>query len=174
MRYLLTIIISVLLISAGAKAQTSELPVIVNNTYPRYITDSPGNVACVIFTVEQARKIDNDEDLLRVYKELNKGSDSVINALVIKVKLADTVITIMKLKVTELEKINSQQKVVTAELKNIIELYKTNVELANQQLGKKDEQIKNLEGQVRKQKGLKIAGFSVGAGVIILAVLGIL
>lgn len=173
------IIITILLFlltgfSVRLGAQGNELPKVAVNDYPRMVVDTPNGTRCVIFTLEQAQKIDNDEDLLNVYKELHKGSDSVIDALLFKVKVSDTIITVLNLKAAELEKINSSQKTLVTELKGIIEVYKQNVALANQQLGLKDDQIKNLEGEVRKQKAWKIAGFSVGVIGVVLAVIAIL
>ena len=164
--YVLTIVL-LAFFPMTAAGQTSELPTFETSDFPRYVVDSASGTRCVLFTLSQAQKLDNDEELLRLYQLLHTSADSLIKALVFKIKVSDTEVAFLKLKITELEKVNASQNALITNLKEQIADYKQNVALANQQLGLKDEQLKNLKKEVRRQKGLKWVGYGVGlAGMI--------
>jgi hypothetical protein len=174
MRFLLFSVFLILLFPVNSKGQTGELPRVISNDYPRYIKDSASGLTCVVFTIDQAKKLDNDEELLQMYQLLHTSADSLIKSLVFKVKVSDTEVAYLNLEVRELEKVNASEKMLVANLKEQIEDYKKNIALANQQLGLKDEQLRNLNKEIRKLKTMKIVGFSVGALGIIAAIITLL
>ena len=174
MKFLTIPMLFLLLFSINAIAQTGDAPRIISNDFPRFTIDSATGMQCVIFTLEQAKRIDNDEELLKVYQQLNVGADSLIKSLLFKVKVSDTEVAFLKLKIVELEKVNASQKMLISNLKEQIEDYKKNVALANQQLGLKDEQIKNLNKEIKRQKKLKVFGFGVGGVGFVVALLALL
>lgn len=154
--------------------QTQAQGIIEKSDYPRFVTDTATGMRCVVFTLEQAKKLDNDEELLKIYQLLHSSSDSLIKSLIFKVSVSDTEIAYLQLKVTELEKVNATQKSLISILNEQIADYKQNVALADKQLTLKDEQIKNLNKEVKRQKRLKILGFSVGGAGIIVALMALL
>ncbi len=162
------------LFSLGALGQRAELATISSNDFPRFTLDSATGTQCVIFTLQQAQKIDNDLELLKIYQLLHMSSDSLIKSLVFKVKVQDTMISTLTMQVSELKNVNATQNSLVSNLKAQIEDYKKNLALADTQLGLKDEQIKNLNKEIKKQKRLKIAGFSVGGLGILVAILALL
>jgi len=166
MRYILTNLTFLLLISLYAKGQANE--------YPKYSTDSSGNKKYILFTIEEAQQIDNDEQLLKLYRIVHKSADSLVDAYIAVVNNADSVIALLQLKTKELDNVRSSQNSLIMNLQAQIADYKKNVEDADKQLKLKDEVIGIKDKQIKKQKRLKLLGFGVGAVGIIVAVIALL
>ena len=173
MRYRI-LLIALMALSFASYGKNSDTASVEKADYPKYTVDSASNTAFVVFTIEQAQKLDNDEDLLKMYRLLHVGGDSLINVLVVKVKVAEYQTTLLNLKITELEKVNSTQRALVDNLNVQIDDYKKNVSLADEQMSLKDQQLKNVNKELKRQKRLKILGFGVGALGVVIGVLALL
>jgi|GEM_PF-6498046 len=158
-----TLIILLLLFIAGAGyAQTSD--------YPRFYTDSAGN-RCVVFTLAQAQKVDNDMELLKMYRVLDTSAEKAIKSWKAAVAAGDKNIADLNFKVTDLMRIGVLQDENVRTLHQEIVRYRASDSLANRQLADEKKVSKNLKKAIGKQKKLKWLGFGAGAVGIIVAIL---
>lgn len=137
--------------------------------YPKYYTDIQGK-KYVLFTIEQAKQIDKDYQILNILKNLNvvyddseKVNIQIINSLNEKVYQ-------LEVKCKELSSINTDNENIIEELKKNIKDYEIMNINNNLIIGEKDNQISIYKSSYRKQKFLKIV-FIVTSGVLATALL---
>lgn len=142
--------------------------------YPRIETDSLGNKV-VVMTIEQAQKIDNNFEILNLLTKQGTECDSLNTAYLKVIDNQGKQISLLELDVKTLkEQINDKDQQIAnlqTQLKNETESNK----LCEDQKKIKDEEIKLLKKEVRRQKTQKVIGFIVGGvgviGGVILAIL---
>ena len=136
--------------------------------YPKFQVDSSG-IEVVVLTIEQAQKLDNDSDLLVLFKNLNKkiGEYDTVCLKVINDK--EVVISSQKMEISELNNLLKLKDSKVVDLQNSIKEYKngqneykSEIELKNKIIYEKDIQIKKTKWR---------AG---GIGVVIGIILGLL
>lgn len=137
--------------------------------YPKYYTDVDGK-KYILFTIEQAKQIDKDYQILNILKNLNvvyddseKVNIQIINSLNEKVYQ-------LEVKCKELSSINTDNENIIEELKKNIKDYELMNINNNKIIGEKDNQISIYKSSYRKQKFLKIV-FIVTSGVLATALL---
>lgn len=133
-------------------------------TYPRISTNDTNVVE---ITIEQAQKIDNDLELLSIFKKLKTNNDNTSVAYISVIDEQKNQITLMELKISDLESINNDQKLQINNLRSLIDNYKQDLKLCDEQGLVKDEMIKNLKKQNRKLKFQKITLFAIDGLVIV-------
>jgi hypothetical protein len=121
----------------------------------------------VVFSVEQAQKIDNDYQLLSLLKKSKIQSDSLSNAYITIVNSMGQQIAELKLKISTLEEKMLLKDSEINNLKDQIELYKRDIALAGEQSANKDKIITNYKKENRKLKFQKFFGFTVGGAALI-------
>lgn len=136
-----------------------------NNSYPKYITD--GDTLRVVFTIEQAQKIDNDLELLSMYKNASVNYDSVSNAYILVIDNMNNQIATLKLALNTSEVINENNTSLIRNLKGQITNYEQDLILAKQQSDNKDIIITNQKKEIKKQKTQKIIGFISAVGIAV-------
>jgi peptidoglycan hydrolase CwlO-like protein len=163
-KYIITIILSLFTILSFS--QTIE--------YPRIETDPLGNKV-LIMTIDQAQKIDNNLELLTLLEKQGVQCDSLNTAYLKVIDNLNNQVKLLELNVKTLkEQINDKDKQIS-NLQEQLANEKASNNLCEDQKKNKDEEIKLLKKEVRKQKTQKIVGFIVGGlgviGGIVLAVL---
>lgn len=132
------------------------------------IYDSLGKPTGVLLTLEQAHKVDNDYDILKIYKSLNNEYVeleslyiSVVNDLNEEKELMQVNIDLLNEQLVDVNTINNM----LIQQNNI---HKENVILYEEQLKINDEVVKNLNKTIKQQKTVK------WISIVAMAVSGIL
>lgn len=159
--FLLTIFLFVL--SLVTKAQV--------NDFPKYYVVENDTVG-IILTVEQVQKLDNDVELLELFKKLQLNCDNltvhyvqIINNLEEKVALMEVTMNLSELKGKEKDDLVKNLK---EQLKNC----ETNKQLCDTIIKNKDKEIKVLKREIVKQKLRKT--FSLIGNVALIVVMSII
>ena len=79
MKYLFTLLFSLSFIFTSAQYKLGYIDTSVKT--PKYLLTQTGDTVCVVITYKQAQKIDNDLELLQLYKLTNTDCDSIVNNL---------------------------------------------------------------------------------------------
>ena len=145
-----------------------------NQNVPKYLvgyTDSgTSDTIGIVLTIEQAQKIDNDMDLLNIYKQAHSDCDSAINFLVQVVDDYKKMTILAKQTFKAYEATNKDLKLQIDNLNQQVVIEEQQITLKNSQL--KDDnsiidvdklQITHLKHQKDK---LVIGGVAVSAGLI--------
>lgn len=158
-----------IIISLNVKSQTFKVDSFKNSLPTYYIQN--GDTLGIIISIEQAQKIDNDEELLDLFEKMHISCDSTIKKYIAVVNEYDKKIAIMDVKISKMDSISKEQTVQIANLKNQVANFKAQLATANGEIkslnnivGYKDTQI----GKLRFAKGAGITGTIVGFGLFIL------
>lgn len=160
MKNIILLILSMIMLTS-LKAQT---------TYPAYYVKD-GDTVGVVFTIEQAQKIDNDLELLKMLKIMRSNFDKTEASYISVIDNYGKQVALLDIKITAMDTIISTQKSMINNLNLQIDNYKKDQTLAKSQSDLKDEIIKNQKKQIRKQKVQKVVGFGAGIIGIILVIL---
>lgn len=137
----------------------------VKQEYPQsYIKDGK---TYVVFTLEQAQKIDNDYDLLVLLKQSKAQYEKLDTANIIVINNLGAQVAELKLKINTLDGLLKDRDMQINNLKDQINKYEKDQLLANEQSMKKDSIISNNTKQIRKLKRQKFLGFTVGGGGLV-------
>ena len=179
MKKIFTLILATLL-SFGAYSQTDTIKhnVVstkdsILNTLPSYYVVG-GDTLGVILTIEQAQKLDNDEELLELLEDMKISCDSTIKHYIIVVNKYERKVATLELKTKNLEEIKEGQKKMIDNLNQQILNYQADIKAAEAQLKLKDEIIKNNMNMISSLNRWKFGGVTgavVGFGLFILHVL---
>lgn len=137
------------------------------SSYPKYYIDNKGDTLGVIITIHQAQKLDNDEDILNLFKSMNLNVDSA-NASCIEV--VDGLNKQIFLLNTEVADLKSQLNLKSQMISNLTlqtTVLQKDDSLCGDQSKLKDQEISIQKKQITKLKFQKIVGFTIGAAVII-------
>ncbi len=164
-RLLFTMLLFLSVFISSAQDTTSTV------TYPHYSVEDGQKV--LVMTIEQAQKLDNDGEILKLFKQLNADFNSVDSACVKVVDAQGKEIAGLKVQIVALQSLDKTKTEEITNLKSQVSEYKAKDELNKQELEKKDKIITEKDGQIRKQKRQKIGGF-IGGGAAIIALLALL
>ncbi len=140
------------------------------NTYPRIEQDSLGR-KFVIMTYEQAQKVDNTFELVKLLEKAGAECDSltlsylkVIDKLEKQVKVLEIDLKLYKEQVTAKDNqiLNLQQRLKNSE---------DDAKFCNEQIGVRDQQITLLQGEISDLKTKRNIAYGVGIGGVILGVI---
>ena len=134
--------------------------------YPKIETDSLGN-KIVIMTIEQAQKIDNNLEILKLLERQGTECDSLNTAYLKVIDNMGKQISLLELDVKKLKEQIADKDAQIANLQTRLSNMEESNKLCEDQKKNKDEEIKLLKKEVRRQKLQKVVGFVVGvAGVV--------
>ena len=159
MKRLLVLLIGILLSVSAFAQDTSK--------YPTYFVQN-GDTLGIVISIEQAQKIDNDLELLELFKQMGISCDSTISSYVLVVNKYNQKVALLNVKISTLESLNSDQKAMIVNLNQQIENYKQDVADANQIILKKTQIISNDEKEITKLKIQKAFGY-IGTGILFIA-----
>lgn len=165
MKKLLLILFTVLTLSTFSQNDTI--------TYPHFSVEN--GIPTVVFTIEQAQKIDNDEQLLKLFQQQAIDLANYDESCIKVVDAQGKEIAGLKLEITALKNLGNTKDAEITNLKEQIKKLEDKDKLSKEELEKKDGIIKSQKDQIRKQKFQKVIGFiGGGAAVIGLVILAIL
>lgn len=136
----------------------------------------------VLFTVEQAQKIDNDYELFSVMDSIitqygvnDSITIGVINAQGKKISSLELQVENLRTTIKNNEEMLANRDVVIGELKDKIDLQEAQIKLYQQKETSFENEIADFKKEVKKQKRQKIFGFigtgTMTIGIIVLSVL---
>lgn len=134
----------------------------IGNDYPIYKYDSTSHVMTVVFTIEQAQKIDNDYDY---YEFLNSFKvDSLVNSYQIVITDMNNIIAKQNITINDLNELNNKNDLLINNLKSQIVKYIEDGVKCNLLVSNKDEQISSYKKENLKLRVKSTVGF-IGLGV---------
>lgn len=138
---------------------------------PRYLIEN-GDTIGVIISVEQAQKLDNNSELLELFKKLRIDCDNLDTHYVQVINSLNEQVALLKVNVSELEGQSSSLSSWNESLKEQLKNSEKSNKLCNEELENKDQEIKVLKGELRRQKIKKVV--SVAGNVALIVVTTIL
>jgi len=146
-----------IMISIFANSQSLELP--------RYLIEN-GDTLGIVISIEQAQSLDNDAELLKLFKQLRIDCDNLDVYYLEVVNALDQKISLLEIKNKELINQSGEKDKLIIKLNNQIKNYESDKKLSDKQSSIKDEEIKTLKKEISRQKFRKFISIS---GNIILA-----
>ncbi len=146
-----------------------SIPSFLQNTkieYPRFSKDSTGQVI-VEMTIEQAQKLDNNSDLLKLFEKLNLQLDNYDSVCVKVINDKDIVINEQKIEIKKLKDfVDNKDQQITVLQEKIADYILKEV-LYNQELSNKDKIIKEKDKQLRGVKTKTWLTGTIGGAIIV-------
>lgn len=153
----------------SAKSQTFNVDSFRHNLPSYYVQNN--DTLGIVISIQQAQKIDNDEELLQLFEKMNVSCDSTIKKYIAVVNEYDKKIAVMEVKISKLETISKEQTTQINNLKSQIINYQIQMDLLHQEIVSKDNIINLQEKQIMKLrfgKGAGVTGTIVGFGLFII------
>ena len=155
MKYLLIIITSLLM----------SLNVLGQNSYPTYQYDSANHKMLVTFTLEQARMIDNDYDLLELLEKSKTECDSLMTSYQVVITSLDKVIASQEVKLKDNVTLQKKNDDIISNLNEQIKKYITDGIKCDSLVKNRETEISTLNNQIKTLKVHKITGYSLAGGI---------
>ncbi len=157
MNKILTLILMILSF-VTVKAQT-ELP--------QYFIEG-GDTIGIIISVEQAQMLDNDSELLELFKKMRIDCDNLDTHYVSVINKLEEQIVLLKFQINDLIHQGVEKDKLIRNLKESLRLSEENTRLCEQQLELKNEEIKILKKEIFRQKVKKFVSVGANVGLVIL------
>lgn len=158
MKKTLLLLLSFLICSLLSFSQSTD--------FPQYYIKN-GDTLGIIISLEQAQKIDNDYDMLDLLKNYKVAVDKLDSAYIFVIDNMKQQVAVLNLKISQLEGIIKLKDSQIDNLKDQIDKYRRDNDLANAQLKAKDEIIDNYKKE-KKSAFLKTFALVIGIGVLFL------
>jgi len=134
--------------------------------YPRIEKDSLGRKV-VIMTIEQAQKVDNNLEIVNLLTKQGSECDSLNTAYLKVIDKQGKQISLLELDIKTLKSQINDKNIQITNLQTQLKNETESNNLCDDQKKLKDEEIKLLKKEVRRQKIQKVVGFIVGGvGVV--------
>jgi hypothetical protein len=143
-------------ISFFANSQSTELP--------QYLIEG-GDTIGIIISVEQAQALDNDAELLALFKQLRMDCDNLDSYYLQVINSLDQKMGLLEIKNKELYNQSVEKVSLIENLNKQIENCEQNKDLCDDQISIKNEEVKTLKGEIRRQKIRKF--ISIGGNVVL-------
>lgn len=132
---------------------------------PRYLVIEKDTVGVVI-SIEDAQKLDNDGEILKLYKQMMVSYGNMDNGYLVIVDNLQKQIGFLNIKLSEKDGIIGDKDKMITDLKNIIANYEKEKLLTQEQMVAKDGIITNLKKDNRKLKWQRAVGLIVSVVTI--------
>ena len=143
-------------ISFFANSQSTDLP--------QYLIEG-GDTIGIIISVEQAQALDNDAELLALFKQLRMDCDNLDAYYLQVINSLDQKMGLLEIKNKELYNQSVEKVSLIENLNKQIENCEQNKDLCDDQISIKNEEVKTLKGEIRRQKIRKF--ISIGGNVVL-------
>jgi len=152
------LILSIILITISffANSQSTDLP--------QYLIEG-GDTIGIIISVEQAQALDNDAELLSLFKQLRMDCDNLDSYYLQVINSLDQKMGLLEIKNKELYNQSVEKISLIENLNKQIENCEQNKDLCDDQISIKNEEVKTLKGEIRRQKIRKF--ISIGGNVVL-------
>lgn len=147
------------------RAQVSDLP-------KYYVVN--GDTLGIILTVQQVQKLDNDVELLELFKQLQLDCENLKTHYVKIINELEEKVTLMEVSIKDLTNKSKEQDDLINNLKTQISNCENNIKLCDSIVKNKDNEIKVLKGEVIKQqlrKGLSLVGNAVLTIILVVLII---
>lgn len=141
-------------------------------SYPRYEIDSNGRKV-VVMTIEQAQKLDNSTDLLKLIEELNINIGSYDSVCIKVINDKEKIIASQKIEIDIFKNIVNNRNEQIISLQNQILAYEKKIKLMQEESGIKDQIVTEQDKQIKKLKTKMVIG-GIGSGAAIIALILVL
>ena len=131
------------------------------------IIDENGEIIGATLTIDQLQKIENDAQLLDLYKRLNLQCEEKEFNYIKVVDDLEEIVGVLEIKNKTLEEVNSGQKDMIENLKSQVQNWKKDVEKCDEQSSKKSEIITNQQSEIKKLKTHRV--ILIGVVIVITA-----
>jgi hypothetical protein len=158
MKKILTILL--MLISVGLFGQLKD-------EFPKYMYDSTSKTMTVVFTLEQARTIDNDYDYLDLLELSRKGCDSLAKSYQILVMDMGRVIAQQDITIKDYIRLDVKNNQLINNLNEQIKKYIEDQLKCELLIKNQDYQLNSYKKEIRKLKIKKTVGIFTLGGVTI-------
>lgn len=136
--------------------------------YPKpYIVN--GDTLGGILTMKQLQKIDKDQQLLEMYRDLLSSYQESDEFCIKIVDEYDNKISVLNIKVEKLQSVIDDKDQIISNLKDKISLYEDNEDHYDKKLNNKDKIIEEKDKIIKEQRNKMIWG-GIGAGIAIIIV----
>lgn len=184
MKNFITVLLLMLASFIGYSQDTTtvnSVTVKLDTIYPQPLI-SNGKVIGILFTENQAQKIDNDYELFSLmdsiitqYGLTDSITVGVIDAQGKKITQLELQIDNYKVMLNDKDNMINNRNSVISELKRKIELQEEQIKLQQDKEASYEEERKVLKREIRKQKTQKIVGFittgMVAVGIVVISIL---
>lgn len=165
----------------SVQLDSNYVTVQLDSLYPQPLVVD-GKVIGVLFTVEQAQKIDNDYELFSLMDSIitqygvnDSITVGVINAQGKKIASLELQVENYKKMLDDKENMLTNRDLVIKELKQKVDMQEAQIKLYQEKEVSFENEISDLKKEVRRQKRQKIIGFvTTGLGATGIIILGIL
>ena len=131
------------------------------NQFPKYYIDSKGDTLGIIITVDQAQKLDNDEDILNLFKKMNINVDSATISCTEVIDNLDNQIILLTNESKDLKSQGSIQTQMVNNLKSQLNNVQKDDSLCGDQSKLKDGIIKDQKKQITKLRFQKVVAYII-------------
>jgi len=133
--------------------------------YPRYEINANG-LKVIVMTIDQAQKLDNNSDLLEVFKKLNSNIDSINITYLKVIDDKNNVISLQELKISKIGESNRLNYESMIYLQKQIDIYKNNEIILNKMIVNKEGVISQKDVDIKLIK--KRSRFIIGSQSIVI------
>lgn len=137
-----------------------------SSNYPKYYIQS-GDTIGVIISLDQAQKINNDEDMLVLLQKMRLNCDSVSSDYLLVVDKYNKQVALLNLKIMKLNESESTQIDMINNLKKQIIDYQISEKLSETQLQDSEKEIKIKDNIIKSLKFKRDVSYGVGGAVIL-------
>lgn len=137
---------------------------------PQYFIEG-GDTIGIIISVEQAQMLDNDSELLELFKKMRIDCDNLDTHYVSIINKLEEQIVLLKFQISDLVHQGAEKDKLIRNLKKSLELSEENTRLCEEQLELKNEEIKILKKEIFRQKVKKIVSVGGNIGLAILTII---
>jgi len=150
------IILSLILIAISFLASSQS--------FPRYLIEN-GDTIGVIISIEQAQSLDNDSELLLLFKKLRIDCDKLDAYYLQVINGLDQKMALLEIKSRDLIDQGIEKDNLVKNLNTQIKNYELDKKLCDKQISIKDQQVKTLKKEISRQKFRKF--ISIGGNIIL-------
>jgi predicted RNase H-like nuclease (RuvC/YqgF family) len=151
-----------MIVSVLSKAQDTSLP--------QYLIEG-GDTIGIIISIEQAQVLDNDSELLELFKKMKLDCDNLDTHYVSVINKLEEQIVLLKVQISDLTNQGKEKDKLINNLKSSLALCEENNRLCQKELENKNEEIKILKNEVFRQKVKKFVSVGGNVGLAILTII---
>jgi hypothetical protein len=159
MNKILSILIAILLPMIGMSQTSTDLP--------QYFIEG-GDTIGIIISIEQAQSLDNDSELLELFKKMRIDCDSLDTHYVKVINALGEKVALLEIQNNDLVNQGKEKDLLINNLRTSLDNCEEDVLLCEEQLKNKDEEIKILKNEIFRQKVKKIISVAGNAALAIL------
>jgi predicted RNase H-like nuclease (RuvC/YqgF family) len=137
-----------------------------DDNFPRFLIQD-GDTIGIVISVEQAQKLDNNSELLSLFKKLRIDCDNLDTHYIQIINTMDQQVALLKINIKEMEDQSDKKSDMLENLKQQLNNSKESNRLCDQIIENKDQEINILKKELRRQKFKKVLSVAGNAALIV-------